>query len=52
MQSKHQNKKVNSKELTEKGSYKKKLIINGTFLDVLKVAAKDANNKSIKVVGK
>ena len=52
MESKHHKKKEDSKELTEKGSYKKKLSVSGSFLDVMKVAAKDANNKSAKVAGK
>ena len=52
MQSKHQNKKEDLKELTEKGVYKKKLSVNGSFLDVMKVVAKDAHNKSAKVLVK
>ena len=30
----------------ERGSYEKKLAVKGSFLDIMKAAAKDANNKS------
>ena len=31
-----------------RGKYDEKLAVNGTFLDIMKAAAKNANDKSVK----
>lgn len=41
-----ENKKATKK--AKRGSYDEKLAVNGSFLDIMKAAAKNANEKSIK----
>ncbi len=38
------------KQKKQRGNYDEKLSVNGSFIDIMSAAVKDANNKSIKKV--
>jgi len=43
--------KKKTKPKKKRGQYDEKLSVNGSFLDILKASAKDANNKSVEKKG-